>query len=448
MSTILGELSPFKNEQQILITSQDTTDIINAILKQHKKCEKEYDKIWHYYDGGDPVSTAENVFDYLKKNVDYVVESDDDQKVKSPSAIIATGKTTGSDCKNFALFTSGIMDAYRRNTGEDFGLNYRFAAYDGKKVPEHVFTVIVVDGEEYWVDPVLDYFNQHKKPSYYKDKNIKDMLSSLSGINYYGKHLGDDASMLEDASNSGDSMDSANYDNSPSQDQTAPSIFDNTTELPTGYSYDSNNNVFDAYGNPIGFLDSDGDFVDAATNKVYSSLDNTYKGYYDSDGDFVDTNNQVYGTDGNWKGYYDSDGDFVDSNNKVYGTDGNLKGSYDSSGNFTDLQGNVYNAAGNLIKSSSVNAPSYVAPKGGSPTGAGTSKGSSPSSNNINDLLKAFSSLLGAKTSPSYKLPTSSPTTANKSLQPATTTSSTSNILMYGLLIGVAFLFITGKSKK
>jgi len=182
---LLNQLDSFKNNQRIISYDQSTNDIINAILRQHNKCFSEYDKLYNYFDGGNYENTAKKVFKYLKDNVKYEIEPDNLQTVKTPAAILATGKTTGSDCKNFSLFFAGILDSYRRNTGEKFDIAYRFASYDGSNIPEHVFIVINPDTDnEIWCDAVLNYFNEKKQPNYFKDKKIKNMaLMALSGIN-------------------------------------------------------------------------------------------------------------------------------------------------------------------------------------------------------------------------------------------------------------------------
>jgi hypothetical protein len=181
---LLAQLDSFNNNQKIISYNQSTSDIINAILKQHNKSQTDYDKLYYFFDQGNYVTTAKKVFSYLKNNIKYVIEPDNLQTVKTPSAILATGKTTGSDCKNYSLFFAGIMDAYRRNTGENFDLCFRFASYDGSNIPEHVFVVIDPNTtNEIWCDAVLSYFNEKKQPNYFKDKKIKNMaLMALSGI--------------------------------------------------------------------------------------------------------------------------------------------------------------------------------------------------------------------------------------------------------------------------
>ena len=178
---LLAQLDSFKNNQKILSYDQSTNDIINAILKQHNRSLKEYDKLYYFFDCGNFYDTAKKIFNYLKNNIQYQIEPDTLQTVGTPAYILATKK---GDCKHFSLMFAGLLDAYRRNTGEKFDLAYRFAGYDGSKTLEHVFVVINPNSEnEIWCDAVLDYFNEKKQPSFYKDKKINNMaLMALSGI--------------------------------------------------------------------------------------------------------------------------------------------------------------------------------------------------------------------------------------------------------------------------
>jgi len=180
-NTILGKLMPFMNQQSVVVENQGVNDIIGGILDTHKKYQKEYDKIYPYFIGNDLYETSKNIFTFLKKNVPYYIESNDCQYLKSPSSIVSTP----SDCKSYALFSCGVLDAIKRNTGEDFEVIYRFASYDPfDKVPQHVFCVVRGEGEEFWIDPVLDKFDEKKQPYFFKDKNINNMaLVGLSGVN-------------------------------------------------------------------------------------------------------------------------------------------------------------------------------------------------------------------------------------------------------------------------
>ena len=213
---LLLQLQPFTNSETIIVDDQNVVDIIDAIIETHDQYKDEYDKIYQYFIGSTPKDTANNIFKYLKKNVKYNIEPDNLQTVKSPSAIISTGNV-GSDCKNYSLFVNGVLDAIRRNELESYDLYFRFASYDPMdQTPQHVFAVMIEDGKEIWIDPVLSFFNQKKEPYFYKDKKIKQMaLIALAGItdpyenyynnktmgdpygNYYNnKHIGDNTTAL------------------------------------------------------------------------------------------------------------------------------------------------------------------------------------------------------------------------------------------------------------
>ncbi|AXH77165.1 MAG: hypothetical protein [Bacteriophage sp.] len=182
---ILSKLSPYTNNKSVLIQNQTVGDIKKGLLQWHKKYQSEYDKIAPYFKGDSIEESAQNVFDFLKLYVDYNIESENEQTLRSPAAILAPGKTVGADCKNYSLFTAGILDSISRNTDQHIPLALRFASYDlFSSIPKHVFTVINPGTRhEIWVDPVLSYLNEKKEPSHYSDKKINDMsLIAMSGV--------------------------------------------------------------------------------------------------------------------------------------------------------------------------------------------------------------------------------------------------------------------------
>ena len=181
---LIGKVSPFIGKREIIVGNQDTTDIIDALIKNHYKYSNEYDKIFRYFDGGSVEETAFNVWQFLKEDFKYTIEPEKMQILRSPAAILSSN-IIGIDCKGYATFANGIMDAYRRNTGKKFDVYYRFASYDAfDNTPQHVFAVVEENGTEYWIDPVLDQFDEKKQPYFYKDKKIKKMaLVAMSGIN-------------------------------------------------------------------------------------------------------------------------------------------------------------------------------------------------------------------------------------------------------------------------
>jgi hypothetical protein len=195
-SVLIGKVSPFMGKRDIIVGNQDTTDIIDALIDNHYKYADEYDKIYRYFDGGSVEETAFNVWQFLKDDFKYTIEPENMQILRSPAALLASN-IVGIDCKGYSTFINGIMDSYRRNTGRKFDVAYRFASYDAfDKTPQHVFAVVNENGNEFWIDPVLEQFDERKQPYYYKDKKIKNMaLVAMSGIpmiaGYDNKKIGD-----------------------------------------------------------------------------------------------------------------------------------------------------------------------------------------------------------------------------------------------------------------
>lgn len=185
---LLQYLPPFTGRKEMIKVDQSVPDIIKEICAAHIKYKKHYQLIYPYFIGSSVKGTARNVWNFLKKNSDYVIEPDSLQTVKTPAAILATApkRYGGNDCKNLALFSAGILDAYRQATGQDFDIYFRFAGYRGRDI-SHVFTVVKQNGTEIWVDPVLNEFDSREHiPTKYKDKKIEKMaLVGLSGVNPY-----------------------------------------------------------------------------------------------------------------------------------------------------------------------------------------------------------------------------------------------------------------------
>jgi hypothetical protein len=184
MNSIYKYLTPYKHNSSVLVKDQNVADIITGMLQAHKIYAQEYDKIAPAFKGRTDLETGKKIYNFLKNNVKYVVEPDEKQTLKSPSAILYTGNTTGSDCKNYSLFTGGILSALNRR-GAKINWAYRYASYRMfDKMPHHVFVVINPDTQnEIWVDAVLPKYNLKKQYNYKTDKKVNDMaLISLSGI--------------------------------------------------------------------------------------------------------------------------------------------------------------------------------------------------------------------------------------------------------------------------
>ena len=181
-SAVLQKLAPFQNYKRVVSTDQTVSDIIDGILQTHYQWQDEYDKISNYFVGESELETARNIWNFLKSNVPYYIESNKNQTLRSPSAIVAMP----GDCKSYALFANGVLDSLNRKGIFQVPLAFRFAGYkDSSREPQHVFAVIYPGTKkEIWIDPVLNRFNEKRQPSFYKDKKIKMALIALSGVGY------------------------------------------------------------------------------------------------------------------------------------------------------------------------------------------------------------------------------------------------------------------------
>ena len=179
---ILGRLTPYGRKRILIKNDQGVPDIMSAMLSAHKIYSNEYDRISQDFYVGDGIKTAENIFKFLKANVKYKIESENNQRIMSPGAIISLGK---NDCKNYALFIMGVLDSLKRKGLIKNDIYYRFASYKLlDEIPHHVFAVIKDDdGTEYYIDPVLSSFNERKTFFHKIDKRPNNMpLYSVSGV--------------------------------------------------------------------------------------------------------------------------------------------------------------------------------------------------------------------------------------------------------------------------
>lgn len=173
---LISKLEPYKNEKKVIIYDQRSNDIINELCKNHNVNKKEYDKISKYFFHDDLLITAKHLFDFCKKNINYVIEKGTDQTLRSPGAILINGK---GDCKQYSQFIGGVLDSINR-LYKHVNWVYRFAAYNNNKEIQHVFIVMIYNNKEYWIDPVLNFFNERKEYKYKKDKKMA--LYKISGV--------------------------------------------------------------------------------------------------------------------------------------------------------------------------------------------------------------------------------------------------------------------------
>jgi hypothetical protein len=178
---LLQKLS-FAGNREIITNDQSANDIISAMLLAHTKYQKDYDLIADQFYAGSANATAKKLFDFLKDNIRYKVESVNNQRIMSPGAIISIAQ---NDCKNFALFIIGILHSLKRRGIITNKILYRFVSYNMlDSTPHHTYAVMIdKNGSEINIDPVLSTFNEKKL---YYNKIDKMPLYAISGVSGIG----------------------------------------------------------------------------------------------------------------------------------------------------------------------------------------------------------------------------------------------------------------------
>lgn len=156
-SVLIAKLAGTQPVSRMIIEDQQVKDIISLMMAKHARTRGDYDKIYQYFEGGGIYDVCERLWKFCKKNFNYVIEDEDAQYVSAPITMLTNGNV---DCKNYALFIAGVLDAMKRH-GSPIVWQFRFASYRLLQDPGHVFVVVNPNTDNIWVDPVLDEFNYH-----------------------------------------------------------------------------------------------------------------------------------------------------------------------------------------------------------------------------------------------------------------------------------------------
>lgn len=186
---ILNTLPQYKNQYAHIGDNQSVGDIIKAIKSCHKDFTNDYDKIAPFFIGSNNYQTCENIFYFLRDNVKYFIESEEEQTVKSPAAILKTGEI---DCKGFALFSCGVLDAINRSGLQKIPYCYRFVSDSiFSTTPNHVFCVAFPGtANEIWIDPIPQVSEFNDKIVYYYSLDKKFSAMSLYKVSGFENRIG------------------------------------------------------------------------------------------------------------------------------------------------------------------------------------------------------------------------------------------------------------------
>jgi len=165
---LIGKLPPYLDQWEVIHPDQTVKHIMREVLEAHDQFADYYDSIALCFDADTTVKVCDKIYSFLKSNIKYQEETEDDQTSALPTGLLIRGH---GDCKHYAGFTAGILDALTR-AGRKIDWCYVFASYKVMNdTPHHVFVEVNVNGEQYWIDPTPG--SDAKDPAWVIRKKIK-----------------------------------------------------------------------------------------------------------------------------------------------------------------------------------------------------------------------------------------------------------------------------------
>jgi hypothetical protein len=141
--------------QNITVNKSGTnSDIIKAIHYYLPYAIYQSKRRSSMFEGKNNKETANNIWSFIKHNINYIEDSISFQDIKLPNRLIKDKK---GDCKSFSMLAASIL--------ENLGIPYKFAytSYTNSKTPGHVY---IQTDDGYIIDAVWNKFNSEKPYTY------------------------------------------------------------------------------------------------------------------------------------------------------------------------------------------------------------------------------------------------------------------------------------------
>lgn len=126
--------------------------------------------------------TSKAIFNFVYKNIQYTPDSPHEEQIRRPARTWAD-RVRGVDCDCYTAFISSILYNLR------IPHYLRMAAYNASRGYQHIYVIVPknpeqLKGDYYTIDPVLDSFNQEKKPFIKVHDKLIQPINALSvGVN-------------------------------------------------------------------------------------------------------------------------------------------------------------------------------------------------------------------------------------------------------------------------
>jgi len=188
-NNILRQIGKPKGQAVKIVKFHNTSDIIKQMQAAHYENAIMAVNFANRFKGRLVKDTCNNIFNFIKNNIEYRIEPADAQTTKTINRLISDGY---GDCKHYSGFFASVLHAL------NIPFVYRFVSYTTDKTPTHVYIVAYDEkNQPIYCDAVLDDFNTEKNYTYKIDKKVNNMaVYHLSGFNKKQNYIGLDPATL------------------------------------------------------------------------------------------------------------------------------------------------------------------------------------------------------------------------------------------------------------
>lgn len=163
-------IDPCSGQSEVMVQRGNVDDIIQIIRHADEQSVGATKRFSPFMKGSNELETLRNVWTFVRKNIDYTRDPDDEEVIKTPGCTIAEGS---ADCKSMSILTGSLV----RDLG--FQFKYRVAFYDPEQPQQgHIYVIAQIGTKNIVVDPVHHKFNHEITPWKYRDYKP----SSVAGI--------------------------------------------------------------------------------------------------------------------------------------------------------------------------------------------------------------------------------------------------------------------------
>ena len=164
----MAEISQPDFKSYKISKNQTTKDILKGITKAINDSKEDSKILAEKFRSKDPVKSCEKVWHYLKDNLQYIREGENDQTSKTIARLIKFDKY--GDCKHYTIFSYAILDALKIPV---------FMRLVSQKIlnkePTHIYTYALINGKEYIIDPVMPIL----RCQFLKHLTILDLMNTI-----------------------------------------------------------------------------------------------------------------------------------------------------------------------------------------------------------------------------------------------------------------------------